>query len=54
MKAGEHRQGLAVPWAYVRKVLAAEWHVPPWLVDEAPAYEVDLALRLMAIEGENR
>jgi hypothetical protein len=46
------RVGLPVPWLFVRKQLAAEWHVAPWQVDEAPASEVALALKLMAIEGE--
>jgi hypothetical protein len=41
-----------LPWGYVRSQLASRWCVPPWEVDEAPAHEVALALRMAAIEAE--
>lgn len=50
----EHRGGLGVPWAYVRRHIAARWHVPPWAVDDAPAAEVALELRLSELEAANR
>jgi hypothetical protein len=40
-----------VPWAYIRRDIAAAWGVPPWCVDEAPYDEVLLELRIRAIEG---
>jgi hypothetical protein len=44
--------GGALPWGYVRSLLAEKWHITPWAVDEAPAMEVALALKLAAIESE--
>jgi hypothetical protein len=41
-----------VPWAYVRRFVARQWHVPPWVVDAAPAWEVALELRLSNLEAE--
>lgn len=40
------------PWVYTRRVLARIWHVPPWVVDEAPLEEVLLELRLAEIESK--
>lgn len=43
---------LPIPWGYVRSKLAALWQCRPWEVEDAPALEVSLALRLAAIEAE--
>jgi hypothetical protein len=37
---------------YVRKMLSERWNCFPWDVDDAPADEVALELRLAAIELE--
>lgn len=42
-----------LPWWEIRRRIAREWCVPPWIVDAAPWYEVQLALDLMNIEGSN-
>lgn len=41
-----------LPWGYVRSVLATRWGILPREVDEEPAMEVALALRLAQIEAE--
>lgn len=41
-----------MPWVWVREQLARAWQCFPWEVDEAPAREVALKLRLMTIEAE--
>lgn len=43
-----------MPWAWVRRLIAARWAVPPWEVDAAPGDEVQLELRLMEIEADCR
>lgn len=43
-----------MPWAYVRRRLAERWHVPPWVVDEAPVDEIALELKLSEIEAGTR
>jgi hypothetical protein len=43
---------LDVPWVYARHVLARYWQVPPWEVDAAPWDEVQMTLRIMALEAE--
>lgn len=39
-----------MPWPYVRRQLASRWHVPPWVVDEAPVTEIELELQILGIE----
>lgn len=41
-----------VPWVLVRRNIAAKWHVPPWVVDDAPIDEVMTELRIADIEAE--
>lgn len=41
-----------MPWRWYRRLVAKEWHVPPWVVDEAPWEEVEQALALLDIDGE--
>ena len=41
-----------MPWIYIRRRIARRWHVPPWVVDEAPADEVETELKIMEIIGE--
>jgi hypothetical protein len=36
----------------VRRQIAKEWQCPPWVVDQAPWYEVANALDFLRIEGE--
>jgi hypothetical protein len=43
---------LDVPWVYVRRAVARQWNVPPWMVDEAPVDEVLMELRILELEGE--
>lgn len=50
--AASNKAGLSVPWAWTRRALARLWNVPPWLVDEAPADEVQLEIRLSNIEAD--
>lgn len=45
--------GIDVPWVLVRRKLADKWHVPPWVVDEAPADEVLTELEIMKIEEQS-
>lgn len=40
-----------MPWILTRHALSVRWHVPPWVVDEAPVDEIDTELRLMEIEA---
>jgi hypothetical protein len=49
--AAELRDGLPVPWAYVRREIAREWGVPPWVVDASPQGEVEETLALRSIEA---
>lgn len=49
-----NKAGLEVPWVWVRDQLAQAWQCFPWEVDEAPAREVALKLRLLNIEAEYR
>src|SRR5205823_6329906 len=56
---GERTDGFAVrfgpiPWAYMRLQLSRQWRIPPWEVDEAPAREIALQLRLMELEDRAR
>lgn len=46
-----NKAGLDVPWVYVRRLIARAWHVPPWMVDEAPTDEIFLELKLLEIEN---
>lgn len=48
------KRGLTVPWVYARRAVAQQWHVPPWVVDEAPVDEVLTELEIMNIEAESR
>jgi hypothetical protein len=50
----EHRMAYTgpLPWGYVRAKLAERWGILPRQVDEEPATEVALALRLAGIEAE--
>lgn len=41
-----------VPWAYVRRQLAKDWCVPPWVIDEAPIGEIEEALAIRRVESE--
>ncbi|HEY7061726.1 MAG TPA: hypothetical protein VII06_09615 [Chloroflexota bacterium] len=41
-----------MPWVWTRRQLAQAWHVPPWVIDEAPIDEVLLELELMGIEAQ--
>jgi hypothetical protein len=45
------KRGLTVPWAYTRSLIARAWHVPPWVVDEAPWDAVQDELRMRGIIG---
>lgn len=45
-------KGLALPWAFTRRLLARAWGVPPWTVDQVPHQEIDIELRIMAVEHE--
>ncbi|WP_395707006.1 hypothetical protein [Casimicrobium huifangae] len=45
--------GIDVPWVLVRRRLADKWHVPPWVVDEAPTDEVLTELEIMNIEAQS-
>ena len=40
-----------MPWVYIRREIARQWGVPPWVVDEHPD-EAEVELRIRAIEGE--
>lgn len=40
-----------MPWAYVRREIAREWGVPPWVVDASPRGEVEETLALRSIEA---
>lgn len=51
-RAARMNYGGSLPWGYVRSVVATRWGVLPWQVDDAPALEVSLALKLWAIEAE--
>jgi len=42
------------PWVWTRRVLARHWGCRPWDVDEWPADEVVLELRLLALEAEHK
>jgi hypothetical protein len=33
-------------------MIAKEWNVPPWIVDQAPWYEVETVLTLLRIESD--
>lgn len=46
------KRGLKVPWVYARRVIASNWHIPPYLVDYAPIDEIELELQIQAIESE--
>lgn len=37
---------------YYRRLVARAWNVPPWVVDEAPASEVEAELQLMLVDME--
>lgn len=50
----ERKQGLPVPWLYLRARVAEAWGVPPWDVDDAPWSEVDLAVELLHLSGRLR
>ena len=41
-----------MPWVYARRVVAKNWGVPPWVVDEAPIDEVLTELKILELEGE--
>jgi len=45
------RDGLPLPWAYLRAKLAERWGIPPWEVDAAPKGEIDTALTIMTLEA---
>lgn len=45
-------KGFAIPWAYTRRALARAWGVPPWVVDQVPHQEIDIELRIMAVEAD--
>lgn len=47
-----NKAGLSVPWAYTRRIVARQWNVPPWAVDEAPLDEVLMEIRMMNLESE--
>lgn len=51
---GFSTRGLSVPWHYHRRAIAAQWHIPPWLVDEAPASEIMIELRIRSAEAKAR
>jgi hypothetical protein len=47
---------MKVPWAYIRRMIARDWFVPPWVLDgsdEPPdmANEVNIELRIRQIEA---
>ena len=42
------------PDAYTILSLAERWHVPPWVVEDGPAYWVCQALEMYAIEAKVR
>lgn len=44
--------GTAVPWVWVRRLLAQRWGVPPFEVEDWPAVETQLELELLALEAE--
>jgi hypothetical protein len=35
-------------------MIARSWGVPPWVVDDAPADEVLMELRIMELEGQTK
>jgi len=41
-----------VPWLLARRVIAANWGIPPPDVDQYPAFEIENELALMQLEGE--
>lgn len=48
---------MSPPWAYVRRLLAKDWYVAPWVVDGSDdppdmVEEVRIELRIRAIEYE--
>jgi hypothetical protein len=45
------KEGLRVPWPFVRHVLGERYHVPPFTIDQWPAQEVALELKLLGLEG---
>lgn len=40
-----------VPFIYVLDVLAQRWHVPPWVLDDAPVEWLLRGLEFQRIEG---
>jgi len=44
--------GMDAPWLLTRRAIAERWHVPPWIVDDAPIDEVLTEIRLADIVAE--
>lgn len=38
-----------MPWVFIRRTLAARWHIPPWEVDDAPWDEINRELEIAEI-----
>jgi len=51
-KRGTSTEGIGVPFVWIRRVLAQRLGVAPLEIDCWPASEVELELKLMAIEAE--
>ncbi|NJN53280.1 MAG: hypothetical protein HC804_00105 [Anaerolineae bacterium] len=47
-----NKKGLTVPWVYIRRRVAEQWHCKPWEVDDAPMDEVMTELRILELEAE--
>lgn len=45
-----------MPWAWTRRIVARNWHVAPWVVDEAPTDEVlmEIVMHNLELEAEKR
>jgi hypothetical protein len=40
-----------LPWVYVRRLIALDYHVEPWQVDLWPSEEVEIELAIRNLEG---